>query len=142
MPKPAQLRFDEMALHQEARFTVVLTEDLVEQFAALSGDTNPLHMDEAYAAGTFFKGRIAHGMLCASFFSRLVGMHLPGRYALYLSQKISFKKPCRIGMRLVVRGEVIQKALSAKTITLKTEVVDEKTGECLTDGEAVVALLE
>jgi acyl dehydratase len=141
MPKPAPLRFDDITLKQEAQFTVVISEELVATFAKLSGDTNPLHMDEGYASETPFKGRVVHGMLCASFFSNLVGMHLPGRYAVYLSQTLFFKKPCRIDMRLVVRGRVIQKTHFSKTLTIKTEILDEITGECLVDGEAMVQLL-
>lgn len=141
MLEPAQLSFDAIVLGQEAQYRVEIDESLVEAFAVLSGDTNPLHMDEIYALRTPFKGRIAHGMLCASFFSNLIGMHLPGRYAVYLSQKLFFKKPCRIGMSLIIRGVVVQKTDSSKTITIKTQINNEATGECLIDGEAMVKLL-
>jgi 3-hydroxybutyryl-CoA dehydratase len=142
MPKPAKLRFDDLVLNQQAQFTFDITEERVQRFAELSGDINPLHMDEAYASKTAFKGRIAHGMLCASLFSQLVGMHIPGTYALYLSQKVSFRKPCRIGMRVLVRGTVIQKVSAARSIILKTEIIQEENGECLIDGEAHIALLQ
>jgi 3-hydroxybutyryl-CoA dehydratase len=141
MSNPAELRFDDIVLQQEAHFTYDITEEAVQQFAKLTGDLNPLHMDEAYADTTLFKGRIAHGLLCTSLFSQLVGMHLPGKYALYLSQKVTFRKPCRIGMRVVVKGTVIQKVSAAKSIILKTEIINEANGECLIDGEAQVALL-
>jgi 3-hydroxybutyryl-CoA dehydratase len=141
MPKAATMRFADIALGQTAQFEVVITEEMVSQFAALSGDNNPLHMDEAYAKETQFKGRIAHGFLGASFFSQLIGMHLPGTYALYLSEQISFKLPIYIGMHLTVKGEVIQKVDSVQTIKIKTEILDKKTSDCLIGGEAMVKLL-
>ena len=140
MNEPAVITFAEIEVGQKAHFEVRISEDLVARFAEVSGDTNPLHMDEAYATTTSFGGRIAHGMLGASFFSKLVGMHLPGRHALYLSQKISFRKPCRIGMLVTVEGEVLQKVTAAKAVTLSTRVLDEE-GVCLIDGEAMVAML-
>ena len=142
MSKPAEFRFDDITLRQEAQFSVELTAESIDLFADLSGDINPLHMNEEYAEGTPFGGRIAHGMLGASYISRLIGVHLPGRHALYLSQKLAFKKPLRVGMRLLVRGEVTHKTAATKTILIKTEILDEKTGECLIDGEAAVKLLE
>jgi 3-hydroxybutyryl-CoA dehydratase len=141
MPKAATLRFDDLAIGQRAQFDVLLTEEMIVQFAELSGDYNPLHTDETYAQATQFGGRIAHGMLCAAFFSRLVGMHLPGRLALYLYQKTVFHKPCRTGMKLTVTGEILQKIEAKKTIVVRTQILDE-SGECLIDGEAMVKLLE
>lgn len=142
MPDIASLRFNDLLPGMRAQFSVRLTEEMIQQFADLSGDHNPLHMDETYAQATPFGGRIAHGMLCAGFFSRLVGMHLPGKYALYISQKTLFRKPCRAGMTLLVAGEVTQKTEAARTISIHTRILDAKNGECLIDGEATVMLLE
>src|SRR6185295_7235732 len=86
MPNAADLQFEDISVGQSAQFEMLVTEEMVGQFAQLSGDQNPLHVDHQYAAGTSFGAPIAHGMLLASFFSRLVGMHLPGKRALYLSQ--------------------------------------------------------
>ena len=140
MSESATLTFDTVQVGQQAHFMVDLTEDMVADFAAISGDTNPLHTDHTYAAQTPFGGVVVHGMLGASFFSRLIGMYLPGRYALYLSQKVTFRKPLRVGMRICVEGEVIQKTLATKTIVVATRILDE-SGECFTDGEALVSLL-
>jgi len=140
MSEPAALVFDEVQVGQRTHFFVDLTERMVADFAAVSGDTNPLHTDSAYAAQTPFGGTIVHGMLGASFFSQLIGMHLPGRYALYLSQKMTFRKPARVGMRIRVEGEVTQKTLATKTIVVATRIFDEAE-ECLIDGEALVSLL-
>ena len=81
----------------------VVTEVMIEQFAAVSGDDNPLHLDEAYAASTQFKGRIAHGMLGASFISAVIGTGLPGPGAVYMSQNLKFRAPVRIGDVVVTR---------------------------------------
>ena len=142
MPEAASLCFADIAVGRTAKFEVVLTEDMVKRFAELSGDVNPLHMDEEYAATTQFVGRIGHGMLGASFFSQLVGMHLPGRYALYLSQQLQFKMPLRIGTCLLVRGTVVQKTEAIRTLTLRTQVLDAQTQVCLLDGEALVTVLK
>ncbi|TSC68817.1 MAG: acyl dehydratase MaoC [Parcubacteria group bacterium Gr01-1014_56] len=123
------------------QFEVVVTEELVDAFAKLSDDFNPLHMDEVYAKKTAFKGRVVHGMLGGAFFSRLIGMHLPGARSLYLSQSLSFRKPMRIGMEVIVSGTVLHKADSLQTITLLMQVSDKGSGEVLTDGEAIVKML-
>ena len=141
MPNCNDLKFDDIAVGYEASFEVEITDDLVSRFADISGDTNPLHMDETYANQSEFHGRVVHGMLGASFFSRLVGMHLPGKYALYLSQQVLFRQPMRIGMKLQVKGTVIQKIAGVRTIKIKTEIFDVSSGVCFTDGEALVKLL-
>ncbi len=74
----------------------------IEAFGALSGDRNPIHFDEEYAAGTRFGGRIAHGMLSAAYISTVIGMHLPGRGAVYLGQTLKFLAPVRPGDELTV----------------------------------------
>lgn len=132
-------RFDTIAEGDEAQFACTITSELVAQFAALSGDFNPLHMDEAYARTTAFKERIAHGAIAEALFSRLVGMHLPGRYALYLSQTLQFKRPILLGTEALVRGIVRQKSAAAKTLTIETTLCDA-SGTVLVSGEALVSV--
>ena len=81
----------------EASYERTVTEADIIAFAGVSGDINPMHLDEAYAATTDFKGRIAHGMLTASFISTVIGTRLPGPGAIYLSQSLRFMAPVRIG---------------------------------------------
>lgn len=138
----AEKTYADIAAGELAQFDVELTEALVNEFARMSGDTNPLHMDDAYASETDFGGRIAHGFAGASLFSRLVGMHLPGKYALYLSQNILFKKPMRIGMKLRVEGTVTQKIDLGNAIKVHTRILDAESGDCLVDGEAIVKVLK
>jgi len=129
--------FDEITIGDADSFEVRITLELISQFAALCGDYNPLHMDVAYAATTKFKKPVAHGMLFASFLSRFVGMYLPGKHALYLSQSLNFKNPVFAGDTLRVQGRVIEKSESTKVITIATKIY-KTTGELILDGEARV----
>jgi 3-hydroxybutyryl-CoA dehydratase len=96
---------EDLKAGMEASYERNVTEADIIAFAAVSGDTNPMHLDEAYAATTDFKGRIAHGMLTASYISTVIGTKLPGPGAIYLSQSLRFMAPVRIGdvVRAVVR---------------------------------------
>ena len=137
----ARKTFDEIREGDTAKFEVVVDEALVQKFADFSGDHNPLHMDAEFAARTPVGERVAHGMVGGALFSRLVGMHLPGTHALYLSQSLFFRRPIRIGTTIIVSGTVVQKIDSMKTVKLSTVVTDSGTGEVLTDGEAMVKVL-
>jgi 3-hydroxybutyryl-CoA dehydratase len=88
---------DEITEGMTAIFTRTVTEADILMFAGVSGDTNPVHLDEEYAKTTLFKGRIAHGMLTAGFISTVFGTKLPGPGCIYLSQSLKFKAPVRIG---------------------------------------------
>ena len=79
----SEYTFEEIKIGLKKEFSVKITEELVNDFAKISGDFNPLHMDEEYASTTSFEKRVVHGMLLASFFSRIDGMYLPGKHALY-----------------------------------------------------------
>jgi 3-hydroxybutyryl-CoA dehydratase len=114
----------------------VVTEAMIEQFAAVSGDDNPIHLDEGYARGSMFKGRIAHGMLGASFISAVIGTRLPGPGAIYMSQQLRFKAPVRIGDVVVTRVQVADINTEKKRVTLRTTCrVGETT---VIEGEALV----
>ena len=123
---PEDLKLKDIKIGQKKSFEVVVTESMVDDFAKLSGDNNPLHMDENYAKSNNFKKRVCHGMLLASFFSRLVGMYIPGKNALYFSQSLKFQYPCFVNDRIEIHGEVIDKSLATKIITLKTTISKDK----------------
>ena len=106
------LNFEEISIGQKVSFDLQITKEMVEKFAEVSGDYNPLHMDENYAKNSQFKQRISHGMLLGSFFSQLVGMHIPGKKCLYLSQNLNFHNPCYIDDEIFVDGTVKQKSNS------------------------------
>jgi 3-hydroxybutyryl-CoA dehydratase len=117
----AAVRFvEDVAVGESAERTVVVREADLQAFAAVSGDTNPLHLDEAFAQATPFKGRIAHGMLSAAYISAVLGTELPGPGAVYVSQTLTFKRPVRVGDALTVRVEVKAVDAAAGRITLST----------------------
>ena len=138
----AELKFDDLQVGETRQFEVEISKELVDRFAEISGDFNPLHLDNEYAQGTQFGDRVAHGFLGALYFSRLIGMHLPGKFALYLSQQVFFRSPIIIGNTISVRGTILQKVEAMKTVKVKTEIYDQVSQKLLIDGEAMVKVLE
>ena len=115
---------------------VLVTEDRIGQFAEASDDFNPVHVDEAFAAKTAYRGRIAHGLLSASFGSAVVGTILPGAGAIYLTQTLAFHKPVRIGDVVLARISVASVDEVSARVVLKCEgYVGE---DLIMDGEATV----
>ena len=137
MNNPLEYSFDEIKIGLEHHFEISIDEKLERDFAKISGDFNPLHMDEQYAKKTKFGKRVCHGMLLASFFSRLVGMYLPGKNALYFSQNLNFIGPCFIGDIVIVKGKIINKSESTKMIKIET-TIKNNTGKLLVEGIAQV----
>ena len=125
--------FENLFVGQKANFFKKIDFALVNDFAKISGDFNPLHMSEEYASTTNFGKRVCHGMLLASFFSQLVGMYLPGKNSLYFSQTLNFRNPCFIDDNITIEGEIIEKKLNMKLIILKT-TIHNQDGKCLIDG--------
>jgi 3-hydroxybutyryl-CoA dehydratase len=132
-----ELSYDDISIGQRESFMIIITASMVEKFSNLSGDLNPLHMDNEFAESSSFKKRIVHGMLLASFFSQLIGMKLPGKNALYFSQTLNFRSPCYIDDKIEIIGEVIEKSDSTKIITISTSIFN-KSKTCLIDGIAKI----
>lgn len=139
--KENTFKYEDLYIGQIESFDEEITKDLIENFAKISGDYSPIHMDSAYAEKTQFGKRIAHGMISGMWFSRLVGMHIPGKYAVYLSQNLNFHKPFLIGEKIQIVGEIIQKIDVVKTIKLKTIVKNKESNEVMVSGEALVKVL-
>ena len=137
MNNPLEYSFNEIKIGLEHHFEISIDEKLEGDFAKISGDFNPLHMDEQYAKKTKFGKRVCHGMLLGSFFSRLVGMYLPGKNALYFSQNLNFVGPCFIGDKIIVKGEIIDKSEATKMIKIKTTIKNIE-GKLLVEGIAQV----
>ena len=132
-----ELSYNDISIGQRESFMIIITASMVEKFSNLSGDLNPLHMDNEFAESSSFKKRIVHGMLLASFFSQLIGMKLPGKNALYFSQTLNFRSPCYIDDKIEIIGEVIEKSDSTKIITISTSIFN-KSKTCLIDGIAKI----
>ena len=130
--------YNEINLGDSARFSKTVTEADVVLFAGVTGDLNPAHIDEAYAEGTFFKTRIAHGMLSAGFISAVIGTRLPGPGTIYMHQSLNFLAPVAIGDTVTAVAEVVEKIEEKGRVRLKTTCVNQK-GTTILDGEALVS---
>ncbi len=120
-----------------ASLSRAFTEEDVIQFANISTDTNPIHLDENFAADFVFGQRVVHGILIASLFSALVGVKLPGEGTIYLGQSLNFKAPVSIGEQVTASVEIIKIREDKPIVTLRTLCVNSE-GQIVVDGEAVV----
>lgn len=127
---------EDLVVGQSAERTRIVAAADIEAFAEVTGDRNPVHLDEAYAAATQFKGRIAHGMLSAGYISAVLGVDLPGPGAIYLSQTLKFRRPVRIGDEVTARVTV--SAIDTASARVSFETVCLVGGKPVVEGEATV----
>ena len=133
-------RLDDFSPGQTASFAKTITADDVAVFAELTGDRNPLHVDEGFARSTFFGGPIAHGMLSGSLLSTVIGCLLPGTGAIYRAQSLRFLRPVRAGDTL--RATVAVREISTERHELALDTwIENQDGARVIEGEAVVSLL-
>jgi 3-hydroxybutyryl-CoA dehydratase len=137
----AQYRLDDISPGLTKNFKIKVTESMTEEFAKLTGDYSPLHMEEEYARTTNFGHRICHGMLVGSFFSRLVGMYLPGKYGLLLSYSLRHLLPCFLDQEIKVEGRVVDKSSATRIITVSASVTDS-FGKIIINGTLKVLVRE
>jgi 3-hydroxybutyryl-CoA dehydratase len=130
------LYFDEIAVGMSASFAKTVTEADIMAYAGITGDFNPVHINEEFARDTQFKGRIAHGMLSAGFISTVLGTRLPGPGCIYVNQSLKFKAPVRIGDTVTARVEVLSTMPDKKFITFRTSC--SVAGKLVIDGEATL----
>ena len=123
--KLSEYTFDEIELGLTKQFQITITESMVDDFAKLTGDFSPIHIDEDYARTTTFQRRVVHGMLLASFLSRMDGMYLPGKHALYFSQSLDFRYPCFIGDIITVSSIVVDKSQSTKILKIESKITNQ-----------------
>ncbi|MEP7382131.1 MAG: MaoC family dehydratase [Gemmatimonadota bacterium] len=131
MPDPT------LQVGQSAEMRKTVTETDVILFAGITGDFNPVHIDEVAAATSRFGGRIAHGMLSASFISACLAMRLPGPGSIYLTQSLKFTRPVRIGDTITARVEVVEWNESKRRARLATTCRNQRD-EVVIDGEALM----
>jgi 3-hydroxybutyryl-CoA dehydratase len=131
------LTYDEISIGQTASFSKQVEEQDIQMFSAASGDVNPIHLDETFAAGSMFKQRIAHGMLTGAVISAALAMELPGPGTIYLGQSLRFSRPVMIGDRITAHLEVTAKRDDKKIVTLAC-VVSNQDGKTVASGEAQV----
>ena len=133
--------FESIKIGQTDEFIHKITEKDIQGFCDLTGDDNPLHMDDNYAKGTNFKKRVVHGMLTASFISTMIGTRLPGKGSLWYEQHIKFLSPVRIGDEIRIWAKVLHKSKSQRIIVLQTMVYNQ-LNKIVIDGEAKVKVPE
>ena len=131
--KVSERTFDEIEVGLTRQFQITITESMVDDFAKLTGDFSPIHIDEDYARTTTFQRRVVHGMLLASFLSRMDGMYLPGKHALYFSQSLDFRYPCFIGDIITVSSIVVDKSQSTKILKIESKITNQE-GKILLSG--------
>ncbi|QLE78814.1 MaoC family dehydratase [Francisella sp. Scap27] len=128
-------KIDEISVGMSASYSQTITDTDVKQFAGISGDRNPVHMDEVYAENSRYKKRIAHGLLSSSFFSSLFGTQLPGEGCVYVGQNLNFKRPVYLGDTVtaivtVKDIDVVRKRVFFNTVcTVKNKIVIDGTAE-------------
>ena len=132
--------FSNLVPGQKASLTKTVTQKDLDHFIAITGDTNPLHVDQAFAQKTFFGERIAHGMLSASLFSTLVGMHIPGTGAIYKSQTLEFLRPVFINDTITAWFEIKEIHPEKEEVLIKSWI-ENQNGEIVIKGTAVTSLL-
>jgi 3-hydroxybutyryl-CoA dehydratase len=128
--------FEDIQVGMEAKLSRVVTDADIRAFAQVSGDDNPVHLDDAYAAGTMFNSRIAHGVLTASYISAAVGTKLPGPGCIYISQTLNFKAPVRIGDEVETTVRVTELLPEKKRVILACQCM--VNGKTVLEGQAVV----
>ena len=129
----SEYTFDEIEIGLTKQFQITITESMIDDFAKLTGDFSPIHMDKDYASTTTFEKRVVDGMLLASFLSKIVGMYLPGKHALYFSQSLDFRYPCFLGDTITVSSIVIDKSPSTKILKIESKITNQE-GKILLSG--------
>ncbi len=131
-------RYEDLEIGMSAESKHTISAEDIDLFAQVSGDRNPLHMDDEFAKDTVFGKRIAHGALSASFISGVLGNELPGPGSIFVALNMRFRRPVFIGSEVIARAEVSEKMDKGNKVTLKVScIVDGK--RCIT-GEAQVVV--
>lgn len=130
------LTIDQLSVGQAASFTKTLSLEEIEEFARISGDDNPAHVDDEWAAASMFKGRVAHGVLTAGLISAVLGTKLPGPGSIYMSQTLKWLAPVRPGDELTATATV--KEIIAEKNRVILETIVEVDGATVLTGEAMI----
>jgi 3-hydroxybutyryl-CoA dehydratase len=132
---PEGKTIDQIKIGDSAQISNAITETVINDFAKATGDFNPIHLDQTYAEKTYFKGRIAHGVLSVGYISSVLGNLLPGPGGILLSQDVKFLAPVKIGDVITAKAEVIELNPGKNRVKFKTTCTNQK-GEVVVDGTA------
>lgn len=141
-PSAAAFALEDLSIGQSASFDAVISDRDIDDFATISGDESPLHMDAAFARERGYPDRVAHGAFLLALASRLAGMYLPGRNALLLAVSASFAAPVLVGTRVTVSGVVDQVSDGVRSVVLKMRIVDSVTRDTLARGKLTVGFTD
>lgn len=136
-----EYKFDSIAVGDNECFEVTISEDKMSLFKDISGDINPMHIDDNYAQKHGYSSRLVYGMLTASFYSTLVGVYLPGRFCILKSVESGFERPVYLGDRLTVSGRVIEKDERFQQLTIKARIVNQE-GKTVSKAKILVGFYE
>lgn len=128
----------ELRVGDSAEFSKTVSESDIYIFSGVTGDLNPAHINERFAARTSFKTRVAHGILTAGFVSAVIGCKLPGPGTIYIRQELNFREPVRIGDTITARVEVDEIITETNRVRLKTAAINQN-GIIVLDGDALVS---
>jgi 3-hydroxybutyryl-CoA dehydratase len=117
-----EYRWSDLYVGLRHEFEAAFSAEQATEFAAISGDVNPLHVDESYARGAGFPGPVLFGMLTSSLYSQLVGVYLPGKFALLQGIQIDFSSPCYVGDHLHVAGEIVFLSDAYRRLEIKASI--------------------
>ena len=129
---------DQLRIGDTAEFGKTISESDIYLYAGVTGDFNPAHLNEVYAKKTYFKTRIAQGMLTAGFISGLLGVSLPGPGTIYIRQELDFLAPVHIADTITARVEIIEILNQKNRVTVRTTCVNQD-GTMVLDGRAIVS---
>jgi 3-hydroxybutyryl-CoA dehydratase len=129
---------EQLKVGDAAEFSKTISESDIYLYAGITGDFNPAHVNEVYAEGTYFKTRIAHGMLSAGLISAVLANQLPGPGTIYLKQELKFLAPVKIGDTITARVEILELISDKNRVRLKT-VCSNQDGVHVLEGEALVS---
>jgi 3-hydroxybutyryl-CoA dehydratase len=129
---------DQLRIGETAEFGKTISESDIYLYAGVTGDFNPAHLNEVYAEKTYFKTRIAQGMLTAGFISGLLGVSLPGPGTIYIRQELDFLAPVHIGDTITARVEIIEIMDQKNRVTVRTTCVNQD-GTMVLEGRAIVS---
>ena len=116
-------KFSQIKINQNEKFNTYITEEKLKQFVSISGDKNPLHLNKKYAQHLGFKENIIHGLLISSLYSKLVGVYLPGKYAVIGKISINFHNPLYLSEKIQVSGKIISKDNRFKNIIIRAQIL-------------------
>ena len=123
--------FDDLIVGMSAQFKRKIDHEMISSFAKFSGDVNPLHIDADYARRSGFKNQVAHGMLCSSLFSELVGVHLPGENCLLTDISVMYSKPIFVDDEVTVDGAVTHLSPAFKAVKIDATITNRNSEVCI-----------